>query len=76
MLYEVITLNSNDPQLIEQVLALGIDHCLSKPVTHSKLLTALAPPTRPAFPEPEPATPRARWPLNVLAVDDNRNNFV
>ena len=25
----ILMLNSNDPQLIEQVLALGVDHCLS-----------------------------------------------
>ncbi len=71
----ILMLNSYDPQLLEQMQALGVEHCLSKPVTHAKLLSALAPPPRPALPEPEPLPPRSHWPLRVLAVDDNPANL-
>ena len=68
-------LNSHEPRLQEQLLALGASHCLSKPVPHSKLLAALALNHAASLNAPQPATSRSKLPLNVLAVDDNPANL-
>lgn len=67
--------NSHDPQLQEQLLALGAQHCLSKPVPHSKLLAALTQHT-PSEPRLDVSPQKPHYlPLNVLAVDDNPANL-
>lgn len=68
-------LNSHEPRLQEQLLALGASHCLSKPVPHSKLLAALTLHHAAPLNAPQPATSRSKLPLNVLAVDDNPANL-
>ena len=68
-------LNSHEPRLQEQLLALGASHCLSKPVPHSKLLAALTLNHAATLNAPQPATSRSKLPLNVLAVDDNPANL-
>ncbi|MEZ7861885.1 MAG: two-component sensor histidine kinase BarA [Aeromonadaceae bacterium] len=68
-------LNSHEPRLQEQLLALGASHCLSKPVPHSKLLAALTLNHTATANAPQPVTSRSKLPLNVLAVDDNPANL-
>ena len=68
-------LNSHEPRLQEQLLALGASHCLSKPVPHSKLLAALTLNHAATANAPQPVTSRSKLPLNVLAVDDNPANL-
>lgn len=68
-------LNSHEPRLQEQLLALGASHCLSKPVPHSKLLAALTLNHATTANAPQPVTSRSKLPLNVLAVDDNPANL-
>lgn len=68
-------LNSHEPRLQEQLLALGASHCLSKPVPHSKLLAALTLSHATTPNSPTAVTSRSKLPLNVLAVDDNPANL-
>ena len=68
-------LNSHEPRLQEQLLALGASHCLSKPVPHSKLLAALTLNHATTPNSPTAVTSRSKLPLNVLAVDDNPANL-
>lgn len=70
----ILLVNSHDPGLLAQLLALGAAHCLSKPVPHTKLITALCPGDDPQAPLAAPPQ-RSRWPLSVLAVDDNPANL-
>lgn len=65
-----LAINSNSPSLQDALLASGALSCLSKPITASKLYSAL-------LADQENLLPNSRkiLPIKVLAVDDNEANL-
>jgi len=65
-----LAINSNSPSLQEALIASGALSCLGKPVTASKLYSALL-----AEPENLSLPSKQILPIKVLAVDDNEANL-
>ena len=65
-----LAINSNSPSLQDALIASGALNCLSKPITASKLYSALL-----AEPEHLSSPSKQIIPIKVLAVDDNEANL-
>jgi two-component system sensor histidine kinase BarA len=73
----IVMVNSGDPSLLDRIATHPRTFVLSKPLIHSKLLHVLLPSTQPTNQQQQlqlPTAPR-RYPINVLAVDDNPANL-
>lgn len=73
----VVMVNSGDPSLMDRIAAHPRTFVLSKPLMHNKLLHVLLPGTQPTNQQQQlqlPSAPR-RYPISVLAVDDNPANL-
>ncbi len=71
-----LLVNTISPNMRETFTDSGINACLSKPVNHRKLATALAAPYELAHPQAQISPPIVtKSPLKVLAVDDNEANL-
>ncbi|WP_417347911.1 two-component sensor histidine kinase BarA [Ferrimonas sp.] len=73
----VLLLDSDNSEVVHQVEELGIDHCLTLPMSERRLFASLTnggPQHLPAA-EPPQLPPREKRKLKALAVDDNRANL-
>jgi two-component system sensor histidine kinase BarA len=73
----IVLINSNDPDIHQQVIEAGAKHCLSKPINHRKLAHALVDEKIAACATVTPMAKvsRSKLVLKVLAVDDNAANL-
>ena len=73
----IVLINSNDPDIHQQIIEAGAKHCLSKPINHRKLAQALVDEkiAAAATVTPMAKVSRSKLVLKVLAVDDNAANL-
>ncbi|MCG6200121.1 two-component sensor histidine kinase BarA [Psychromonas antarctica] len=73
----IVLINSSDPSIYEQLMATGINHCLSKPINHKNLANTLIS-DKSMLTElglPKALALEVRKDINVMAVDDNPANL-
>ncbi|USD38517.1 two-component sensor histidine kinase BarA [Ferrimonas sp. SCSIO 43195] len=73
----VLLLDSNNSEVANQMAGLGIDHCLTLPMSERRLFASLTNKDAQHLPAPQLPMPlgRDKKALKTLAVDDNRANL-